>query len=522
MDHHIKITGSDPAAGMDRVALRQAVANMGYDVKAVAQMPSETLRDAIRCDAFGRKWAQPAVFVGATPEFDKKERKLQRDNAMMLTYGQTYGGEAQKIRLLTDRIKESRFPQYSMGARVEESACPACAAGHKPRVHEIKPLTPGDCVPGRYHFDSTHKLQQELSRLRKLGALITIDRIEVVYLPEEKVIEVSFYSGGTEPEDIALLCRKACGRGELSRSPDRRSYLYKMLNQTDKIFTNSRAYVYALLADSFGEIDSYLFGLLSETADMLSKIELKRDKDRRANNWFGRPLGRVRTRVETGRIPPRLPPMTKDFISATMIKLEETLERVKESSRQYFLGVDWGFEPSVSVLAEIDYSKLETRILAMYVDQLKNAKTVSADVETAALNQKEGDVPAEPRLDKYFRPRTEAEKKKRRRVIAEKIAKQMDKEVAVHEEKLEAAKAPKMFEPRYCKKCGHARGCMHPREEPVVEPACHHPFLILVSNSVAREINEAASPDQRMIIYGDRKYYACRDCFKLGKGKKFE
>ena len=41
-----------------------------------------------------------------------------------------------------------------------------------------------------------------------------------------------------------------------------------------------------------------------------------------------------------------------------------------------------------------------------------------------------------------------------------------------------------MFNPKYCKKCGHDRGCMHPREEEPKKPPCHHPFLIRVPGEI--------------------------------------
>jgi len=76
-------------------------------------------------------------------------------------------------------------------------------------------------------------------------------------------------------------------------------------------------------------------------------------------------------------------------------------------------------------------------------------------------------------------------------------------------QELKAKPLPDLYSPHYCKKCGHARGCMCPREDkPAGEMACTHPSITFVRPEMWDEMKIDKT------LMGD-KVYACRSCLKL-------
>jgi len=113
-----------------------------------------------------------------------------------------------------------------------------------------------------------------------------------------------------------------------------------------------------------------------------------------------------------------------------------------------------------------------------------------------------------------------------KRQQAERPRKLVEAEVARHEEAIKEekmAEATKRFTPSHCKKCGHDGGCMCPREEEqTLQKTCTHPFLVLISHDIARELGVRGHA-----LEGDTKIYACREChapfapFEMSGGIKY-
>jgi hypothetical protein len=101
------------------------------------------------------------------------------------------------------------------------------------------------------------------------------------------------------------------------------------------------------------------------------------------------------------------------------------------------------------------------------------------------------------------------------------------REMGFNEDELQQAELEektKMFKPKHCKKCGHDRGCMHPREEEEPKkPNCSHPFLIRVRPAIYNEMMEA----QKKVVQKAHEsdvIYVCRDCHmvKVFCGRYYE
>lgn len=111
-------------------------------------------------------------------------------------------------------------------------------------------------------------------------------------------------------------------------------------------------------------------------------------------------------------------------------------------------------------------------------------------------------------LEKAYSPATKESIKKREEEAPKKL---VEHQVAKHEaekSEKELKERTSLFEPRYCHKCGTDQGCMCPRTpvEPNKDP-CQHPFLVLISLSIARELGVLVGHLKK-----GAKIYACREC----------
>lgn len=457
-------------AKMDRVQLRQAVRGLGrYPDQTILRMPTKMMQDVLLAEKLGKHLSVPLLV---------KQDETERSKTKTEMFAQLYGGQIKHIKhinKLVDRLHEATYPQLSMGAKVAEAECPICATGHKPKeVFMIDPKSPKDFVPGRYQ---SGMIPQVMGTDK-----VPLNRMDVFYDRREREIDVRCYSGLETPGSIHMVFRQP-GYALKTRN-DVRGFLRRFLIQAEYNFDHTRAYILDILAAAFRcapDSGSEIYQRIVEEARILTQRELEVDRQRRMASYP----------------PPQC--SASDMARAVNFKLgnvkigDVKAEDVDQPS--YRMGVDWARDAAMA------FAVMHTH---------DHIPVLSIDTESVRkwMEEERG------RLIKEDQERDEKRKENLRKRIDSMIDQMLEKEIAMHEDQIQKAdleKKTEMYKPRYCKKCGHDHGCMHPREEEAPKkPSCTHPFLIRVSSRVANEMNVAKGA--AAVFKDEDIIYACRDC----------